>query len=729
MPPVTVTSPVSNPVTSSEKVNVAVNATVELILAGTPLISTVGAAASQVAVAVTAEAGPVLSPSVAASAATLTTTLDPLVGVTASVYTLALVLAKVPFEPPVTATSAVSNPVTSSENVNVTLSASVELIADGTPVISTVGAAASQVAVAKTADAGPVLAPSVAASAATLTTTLDPLVGVTASVYVRPLPENVPFVPPVTVTSPVSNPVTSSEKVNVAVNAAVELIFDGTPVIDTVGAAASQVAVAVTAEAGPVLAPSVAAPAATLTTTLDPLVGVTASVYTLALVLANAPFVPPVTATSSVSNPVTSSENVNVAVNTVVELIANGTPVISTVGAAASHVAVAATAETGPVLAPSVAAPAATLTTTFDPLVGVTASVYTLALVLANVPFVPPVTATSPVSNPVTSSENVNVAVNTVVELIADGTPVISTVGAAASQVAVAATAEVGPVLSPSVAEFAATLTTTFDPLVGVTASVYTLALVLANVPFVPPVTATSAVSNPVTSSENVNVTLSASVELIADGTPVISTVGAVASQVAVAVTADAGPVLAPSVAASTATVTTTLDPLVGVTASVYTLALVPANAPFVPPVTATSPVSNPVTSSEKVNVTLSASVELIADGTPVISTVGADASHVAVAVTTETGPVLAPSVAAPAATVTTTLDPLVGVTASVYVRPLPENVPFVPPVTVTSVVSNPVTSSENVKVAVISLVELILDGTPVISTVGTVASRVTVTV
>ena len=82
MPPVTVTSPVSNPVTSSEKVNVAVKAVMELILAGTPVIATVGAVASQIAVALTAVAGPVLKPSVAAFAATSTTTFTPPVGVT-----------------------------------------------------------------------------------------------------------------------------------------------------------------------------------------------------------------------------------------------------------------------------------------------------------------------------------------------------------------------------------------------------------------------------------------------------------------------------------------------------------------------------------------------------------------------------------------------------------------------------------------------------------------------
>ena len=58
------------------------------------------------------------------------------------------------------------------------------------------------------------------------------------------------------------------------------------------------------------------------------------------------------------------------------------------------------------------------------------------------------------------------------IELICDGTPPIVTVGAVASQVAVAETADAGPVLRPSVAEFASTSTVTLDPLVGFTTSV-----------------------------------------------------------------------------------------------------------------------------------------------------------------------------------------------------------------------------------------------------------------
>ena len=94
-------------------------------------------------------------------------------------------------------------------------------------------------------------------------------------------------------------------------------------------------------------------------------------------------------------------------------------------------------------------------------------------MVAANVPVVPPVTATSPAANSVTSSDHVNVTLRSLVELIFDGTPLIPTVGAVASQVAVASAADAGPALPPpSVAESAATVTTTLDPDVGVTSSV-----------------------------------------------------------------------------------------------------------------------------------------------------------------------------------------------------------------------------------------------------------------
>ena len=82
------------------------------------------------------------------------------------------------------------------------------------------------------------------------------------------------------------------------------------------------------------------------------------------------------TATSSASNPVTASENSKLAVKAAVELIPDGTPLISTVGAVASHAAVALTADAGPALpAPSCAAPAATVTVTSTVPAGVTTRV------------------------------------------------------------------------------------------------------------------------------------------------------------------------------------------------------------------------------------------------------------------------------------------------------------------------------------------------------------------
>ena len=86
------------------------------------------------------------------------------------------------------------------------------------------------------------------------------------------------LVPPATVTSAVSKPLTSSEKVKVAWNVAVELIFAGTPEIATVGATLSHVAVAVTSAAGVRFTPSVAASFGTVTTTFAPPAGVSTSV-------------------------------------------------------------------------------------------------------------------------------------------------------------------------------------------------------------------------------------------------------------------------------------------------------------------------------------------------------------------------------------------------------------------------------------------------------------------
>ena len=85
--------------------------------------------------------------------------------------------------------------------------------------------------------------------------------------------------PPDTVTSVASKPVTDSEKVNVAVNGVIVLIFSGTP-IATVGAAASHSAVTLIADAGPVLPLSSVTPfSATVIFTFTAPFGVTTSVY------------------------------------------------------------------------------------------------------------------------------------------------------------------------------------------------------------------------------------------------------------------------------------------------------------------------------------------------------------------------------------------------------------------------------------------------------------------
>ena len=65
--------------------------------------------------------------------------------------------------------------------------------------------------------------------------------------------------PPLTSTSPVRKSVTDSEKVNVTVRSAVELIQSGTPLIANVGASASHSAVFETACVGPLFTPSVIA--------------------------------------------------------------------------------------------------------------------------------------------------------------------------------------------------------------------------------------------------------------------------------------------------------------------------------------------------------------------------------------------------------------------------------------------------------------------------------------
>ena len=75
-----------------------------------------------------------------------------------------------------------------------------------------------------------------------------------------------------------------------------------------------------------------------------------------------------------------------------------------------------------------------------------------------------------------------------------------------------------------------------------------------------------SLAAKPVTVSSKLNVALNGA--LVFAFTPVIVSTGAVLSHTAVLLSAAAGPVLAPSVAESFATVTTTFLPLSGVTTS-----------------------------------------------------------------------------------------------------------------------------------------------------------------
>ena len=282
---------------------------------------------------------------------------------------------------------------------------------------------------------------------------------------------NVPLLAPATSTSLASKPVTASEKVNVAVKSPVELIFPGTPPIVSVGATASHSAVTAASCAGTVFTPSVAASFVPVTVTSSPLVGVTVIVYIFPLPV-NAPFLPPLTSTSAARKSVTSSENSNVTVRLEVEFILPGTPLIVSVGATASHSAVAASSATGPVFTPSVAEPAFTVTVTSSSPAGDTTSVYTDALVDLNAPLAPPSTITSAASKPVTSSEKVNITVKLTVELIFPGTPSIVSSGATASHSAVTTSSCTGPVFTPSVAEPAFTVTvTSFEPS-GVTTSV-----------------------------------------------------------------------------------------------------------------------------------------------------------------------------------------------------------------------------------------------------------------
>ncbi len=152
-----------------------------LAFAGRPVMSTV-IGGFQTAMAVTALVGPLLGPSVAASAFTITSTFLLPSGVTISVYSLLLPAVKVFFVPPVTVISSVLKPVTVSLKVNLAVRSSVLLIHSGSPVMVTVGAMSSQIETIDLIPAGPLLRPSVTLLAATLTVSASPSSGVITSV-------------------------------------------------------------------------------------------------------------------------------------------------------------------------------------------------------------------------------------------------------------------------------------------------------------------------------------------------------------------------------------------------------------------------------------------------------------------------------------------------------------------------------------------------------------------
>ena len=112
-----------------------------------------------------------------------------------------------------------------------------ELIKPDAPVIATVGKLPSKLAINCGAAVLLLPATSVDTAPATSRVTAPSAVGVTSTVYVEPEPLNALKVALPAVMSVTLNPVTSSLKVMVAVNAA--LIFPDAPVIATVGTVAS----------------------------------------------------------------------------------------------------------------------------------------------------------------------------------------------------------------------------------------------------------------------------------------------------------------------------------------------------------------------------------------------------------------------------------------------------------------------------------------------------------
>ena len=247
-------------------------------------------------------------------------------------------------------------------------------------------------------------------------------------------------VPPVTLISASSKPVTASLKVKVAVKA-LPLWNEGAPIV-TVGAVLSTMtvtaAVTVTASAAILALPalSVATPASTLSTTLvlssmgvmvavkrfpDPVDGFRAEVE------------PPLMPMSARAKPVTASLKVKVAVKAL-PLWDEGAPIV-TVGAVLSAVTVSAAAATLLLPAASWAAAAATFSTTLVLLaLGVMVAVKRLAaLVVAGLKAeaLPPVTSMSARAKPLTISSKTKLAVKAL-PLWDEGASIV-TVGAVVS--------------------------------------------------------------------------------------------------------------------------------------------------------------------------------------------------------------------------------------------------------------------------------------------------------
>ena len=247
------------------------------------------------------------------------------------------------------------------------------------------------------------------------------------------------------------------------------------------------------------------------------------------------------------------------------------------------------------------------------------------------------------------------------------------------SQLTLCPTPNTGVRLLPSVATLGPTFTRTVAPRSGVTSSVYILALTAVNVPFVPPTTLTSPMSNSMTSALKVNVIVMGSVLVICPGpsTSIVS-IGTLASQTDVIETADTGPEFdSASVAEFASTLTTTSFSPTGRTCSAKLLRLSPpSHLSFEAPVTVTSSIVNPLTLRSNVRCTTKAARELIFGGILRIVTEGASVSHSPHSPTGDTEPRSIPPMTEFAATVISTSILPMEIIPSVSSSPLPNNVP-----------------------------------------------------